>query len=112
MRLKPAQLIVRCFAEREGNQWIACSLELGLAAQADSFPKAKQKLENQIFDYIKDALGGDDKQFAEQLLERKAPMWAYVRYYYLKTRIRSHMLANDMAKVFKETMPVRVALAA
>jgi len=40
--------VIRCLAERRGNQWQAFTLELGLATQADTLPEAKEKLESMI----------------------------------------------------------------
>ena len=50
----PFRFVVRCLIERKGNQWQAFSLELGLAAQDDSFQGVKRKLEAMIDSYLHD----------------------------------------------------------
>jgi hypothetical protein len=77
----PISLLVRCFAVEEAGQWQAFSLQFGLAAQADSFPEAKQKLESMIDSYLFDALAGEDRKHASELLARRAPASVYLRYY-------------------------------
>lgn len=88
MDYKPSQLVVRCYAEKIGDQWQALCVDLTLASQADTFEEAKEKLEEMILDYVYDAMVGEDKDFGPQLLMRKA----HLRYR-LKFRIYS-MLAN------------------
>jgi hypothetical protein len=81
--VKPGALVIRCFAEAlsDAQQWQAFTLELGLAAQADSFGEARAKLEAMITDYLDDALGGQDKEHAWSLLRRKASPSIFARYY-------------------------------
>ncbi|HEY8508529.1 MAG TPA: hypothetical protein VIL32_09240 [Steroidobacteraceae bacterium] len=56
-------------------------MEFGLAAQGDSFAEVKQKLEGMIQDYLYDALVGEDREHALELLRRRAPWWVFARYY-------------------------------
>lgn len=79
--LSPVRLLVRCLAQKQDEQWEAYSLEFGLAAQAESFSEAKQKLDAMIQDYLHDALTGEDREHAGQLLSRKAPWWVYAKYF-------------------------------
>lgn len=74
--------IVHCLIERVGDQWQAFSLELGLAAQADSAREAAEKLERMVRSYVYDATQGEDKEFAGELLSRRATLNVYMRYYY------------------------------
>lgn len=78
----PKSLLVRCVANKNGDQWQAFSLEFGLAVQADSFPEARRKLDSMIQSYLYDALVGEDRQHASALLCRRAPWWVFARYYY------------------------------
>lgn len=64
---------------KKNNLYIAACLDLTLAAQADTPELAKMKLEEQIKDYLLEALS--DKQYAFDLLNRKAPLSWWVRYY-------------------------------
>jgi len=79
--ISPVKLIVRCVAFKHSDQWQAFSLEFGLAAQADTFPEVKQKLHVMIRDYLDDALIGEDRGHAFELLNRRAAWWVYARYY-------------------------------
>ena len=78
--MKSEQLLIRCLAQRNKNQWEAFCIDFCLAAQADTLEEAKQKLEAQIFDYLESALCGEDRQHANQLLNRKAPLSIRVKY--------------------------------
>lgn len=74
------RFVIRCYAQRRGDQWQAFSLELGLAAQADTLLEVKRKLEIMIGCYVHDAVAGEDRDHAYELLSRRAPWWAYVQY--------------------------------
>lgn len=77
----PVCFLVRCVANKDGDQWQAFSLEFGLAAQADTFPLARRKLDGMIQSYLYDALVGEDREHARELLSRRAPWWVFARYY-------------------------------
>lgn len=100
--VSPLRLVVRCYAERlPDGQWQAFSLEFGLAAQAESFPIVKGKLDSMIQGYLHDALG-EDRQYARQLLARRSPLWVYARYYIGRTLSLVTRLRNR--KFFDEAM--------
>lgn len=104
--MKPNDLVLRCYAEKEHDVWIAVCLDFCLAAQGDSFVEVKTKLEAQIADYVHDALVGDDKAFAHQLLTRKAPLQFWARYYWLKLKTS---LFHTTGAFFDEVMPLKPA---
>lgn len=100
------QLLLRCFAKKiDGDQWAAVCLELNLAAQASSFEDAVRKLEDMIHSYVKEALE-EDHQYADQLLQRRAPMSLYIEYYKAKMM---HHINHTTSKLFTETLPLKVA---
>jgi hypothetical protein len=74
-------LVVHCLLDHKEDRWEAYSLEFGLAAQAESEQVVKQKLENMVVSYLYDALGGEDKEHAVQLLRRRATFSVYAQYY-------------------------------
>jgi hypothetical protein len=74
-------LTVRCFVEPKNGQWQAFSLEFGLAAQADSMEDAKRSLDHMISSYVHDALVGEDREYAHELLSRRATWRVYYLYY-------------------------------
>jgi hypothetical protein len=75
------RLTVRCLLEGDGDQWEAFSLEFGLAAQAESMEDARRKLDAMIESYLREALVGEDREHAYELLSRKAVWQVYARYY-------------------------------
>jgi len=103
MTLKPRDLILRCYAEHKNGQWQAFCLDLCLAAQADTFNEARRKLSDMIPDYLEEALEGEDKTYAGQLLSRKAPLFSWIRYF----RLRLVGVHKDFARLF--TLPVPLA---
>jgi hypothetical protein len=111
--MRPNQLILRCYAERDGGLWVAVCLDLSLAAQGDSMDEARAKLDDQIRDYVRDALGVDRKHAAALLAKRKAPVSEWMRYYRLKFKYklkqRLHSTKALSGKPFREVMPVELA---
>ncbi len=81
--VSPLRLIVRCFAERKGDQWQAFSLEFGLAAQADSSSEVQVKLMSMIEAYVHEALT-DDRAHAKALLSRKGTWQVYLKFYWYR----------------------------
>jgi hypothetical protein len=72
---------VRGYAEKVGNQWQAFCLDFSLAAQGDTFAEVKDKLDAMVAEYVYDALVGQDRDYAEQLLPRRAPLRHWLKYY-------------------------------
>ena len=104
--MKPSDLVLRCYAVQDGEAWVASCIDLCLAAQGESFPDAKLKLELMIFDYVEEAVVGEDRDFAGQLLNRKAPFSEWVRYYSYFAMYRIGALKNDIHKLFTEALPL------
>jgi hypothetical protein len=108
VRISP--LVVRCYAERIGSQWQAFALDFDLAAQGDSFEQARQKLDAMIRDYILEALVGDDRAHAMQLLSRRAPLSMWARYYWLRLRTMLRSGSNgegdDSGRAFSDPIPL------
>lgn len=101
--MNPKELIMKCYAEQEGGCWVAVCLDFNLAAQGDSFGEVKSKLEAMIADYVHDALAGDDKPYAAQLLSRRAPLSFWLKYYFIKLKIE---VCHSNERTFDETMPL------
>lgn len=111
------ELLLRCYAERIGDQWQALCIDLNVAAQADTFEEVRQKLDQMVYSYVYDALLGEDRVHAEDLLSRKSPLRFRVKYncYSLarKAKLRlarvegvSTKLVNGNHRVFKEALPM------
>jgi predicted RNase H-like HicB family nuclease len=104
--MKINTLILRCYARHNEGQWIAFCLDFDLAAQADTFEDAKIKLESMIKEYVFDALVGEDKEYAEQLLTRKAPIVEWLKYYSYVFRSRFRHAKTGLYHLFKEPLPL------
>lgn len=109
--MEPQQLILQCYAEQDGDVWVAVCLNFNLAAQGDSFEETKAKLEAMIVEYVNDALVGEDRAYSAQLLTRNAPFSIWMRYQFIRLKIwsrrtRDHILRE---RIFNETMPLRPA---
>ncbi len=89
---------VRCFAFQTGDQVVATCLDLCLSAQGDNLAEAKQKLHDQVVDYLLDAVheGG--------LESRPSPLGHWARYYFgiLGLKARSHI--DGLVETFRETV--------
>jgi predicted RNase H-like HicB family nuclease len=107
MSIKPASLLLRCFSEREQDgAWFAMCLELNLYARGDSYLDVRSSLEQVIKEYIREALTSD-AEYAEGLLDRPAPLYFWLRYYWLRFRIHVHLLKNFHVKLFTEVLPLQ-----
>lgn len=104
--MKPNDLILRCIAHKDGDVWVASCLDLCLAAQSETLPEAKQKLEAMISEYVYDALVGEDKEYAQQLMSRKAPMLEWVKYYYFLSLIKLGGMKDGIHQLFTEPLPL------
>ena len=72
---------MRCYAEKEGGNWVAVCIDYNLAAQAGSLIEAKGKLMDMVDEYIFDSVSGEDIIHASHLLHRKASFYFLLRYY-------------------------------
>lgn len=108
------QLTLRCYAKKEGNHWVAVCIDLSLAAQADSSKEAIEKLESMMLSYVNDALN-KHKEYADQLLSRKAPFSQILFYYralfvYRLSKICRKISSNKNnggSSVFSEHYPIQ-----
>jgi hypothetical protein len=101
--MNPKELIVKCYSEQDGVCWVAVCLDFNLAAQGDTFEEVKGKLEAMIAEYVYDALAGEDKHYAAQLLLRRAPLFFWLKYYFIKLKIA---VFHSTEHIFNETMPL------
>lgn len=105
-KIRTKNLMLRCYANKHGDQWQAFCIDLCLAAQGDSFPEVKQKLDQMMLEYVYDALAGEDREFADQLLNRKAPFSQIATYHLFGLLHRVGLLRDGIHKLFKEPMPL------
>ena len=103
--MKPVDLLVRCYAFKEGEQWIAVCLDLNLASQGDTFLEVRRKLFVVIGSYAHEALT-EDYDDAEYLLTRKAPLREWLRYWYFCVMLYCRLMKQEMGERFREALPV------
>jgi hypothetical protein len=107
--IRPIQLVVHCLIERVGDQWQAFSLEFGLAVQGESCLNVRRKLASMIECYARDALCGEDREHAYELLvHRKANWCVYLRYYrvWLALHVVTFMAASIDTVIYREPLPL------
>jgi hypothetical protein len=91
---------------------VAVCIDLSLAAQADSMKEAIQKLESMIDTYVNEALS-IHKDYAHQLLTRKAPLSQMLTYYhalcfsYLSKLCHKSNGDDNHDRVFCENYPIQ-----
>jgi len=104
--MKLTQLFLRCYAERVGDQWQAYCLDLSLAAQGDTFAEVKDKLDVMIAEYVYDALVGEDREYAHQLLTRRAPLRDRIKYYWYCVLSKAGAIPEEARRLFTSLVPL------
>ncbi|MBW2739134.1 MAG: hypothetical protein JRE64_09880 [Deltaproteobacteria bacterium] len=104
--MNPKQLILRCYAEKKDGIWQAFCIDLNLAVQGETRDEVRVKLQRQISSYLYDALEGEDKEYAPQLLSRKAPIGFRAKYAFYKILINFYKAKNGINHIFNEIIPL------
>lgn len=104
--MKPKNLILKGFAESKDGYWQAFCLDFDLAVQGDSFEDVKRKMDSMISEYVHDALVGEDKEHAAQLLTRRAPLSLYLKYYLISMHVSLHHAKNGVKRLLNEPVPL------
>lgn len=104
--MKPSDLVLRCYAENSQGYWAAYCLDLTLYATGETFEESREKLDQEICGYVDEALIGEDKAFAGQLLKRRAPVSCWLRYYGFATLVTFGAFKDSMRK-FTEGVPLK-----
>lgn len=111
--MRPNQLVLRCYAERHDDLWLAFCLDFSLGVQGDSLEEVRSKLESQIQEYVHDALVGEDRAHAEYLLTRRAPLSHWLTYWAIRIEGKLarmvHARRQPEARPFHEVMPIAPA---
>lgn len=108
--MKPTDLILRCYIEKQDGVWVAACIDFCLAAQSSARQHAIDKLHVQIKDHIREAI--TQPQFTKQLLSRKAPLKFIAKYYLIKTKETLYSLTHNskpQESVFNDCMPLKLA---
>ncbi|WP_405126776.1 hypothetical protein [Ralstonia pseudosolanacearum] len=104
--MKASGLLLKVYGERENDQWTFVCLDFSLAAQGSTINEARQKLEEQIFEYIREATVGEDKEHAATLLRRRAPLKYYAKWYLGMTLLRLFGRKSSHEQAFRESVPM------
>ena len=104
--MNPKQMILRCYAEKKGGIWQAFCIDLNLAVQGETHGEVRAKLHRQIGSYLYDALEGEDKEYASQLLSRKASIGFRAKYAFYKILVKIHKARNGINHIFDEIIPL------
>ena len=107
--MKSIDLVIRGYAKREDDVWVAVCLDYGLASQGDSAEEAMEKLMYQIHEYVYDAVVGDDKEFVKQLLTRRAPLSQWLTYYSYKALFKIRRVQAEFTQLFYRPLPIPLA---
>lgn len=104
--LLPKNLLVKCIAFKDGDQWIGVCLNFNLAAQGTTFIEVKNRLDSQIKSYINEAFNQDQEHVA-YLLNRKAPFVYQFRFWLAKTlhSIKVKFPSRD----YETSLPLKLA---
>jgi len=103
--IHPADMQLRCYAQLEGDQWVAVCIDFNLAAQANSFEEARKKLHHQVLWYVYDAVAGDDQAHGVDLLQRKAPVALVLRYHVVHAMSRFRAM-RERVRAFCDLLPL------
>lgn len=108
--MRAKKLMLRCYAEREGDLWVAFCLDFSLGCQGDSFDEVRTKLDAQIREYVHDALVGEDRKHAGALLTRRAPLSYWLRYWHAGFQAwlakETHARRPVGSRQFREPIPL------
>jgi hypothetical protein len=106
--MKTNDLLLSCYFEKDGDQWLGFCLDFSLVAQADTLNQAAEKLEAQMLEYVQDATVGEDRQHAQYLLRRRAPLRYWAKFYVtlFRQRARHKVQASKRRKAVVEPMPM------
>ena len=106
--LKPINLILRCYAHRTNkHNWVGVCLELNLAVEADSPAALREKMAEAISSYIEALLDTNDPASIPELLNRRAPLLDWGKYYLICFALFIKGLSRPF--VFKESIPFHLA---
>nr|VFJ67650.1 MAG: hypothetical protein BECKFW1821C_GA0114237_101242 [Candidatus Kentron sp. FW] len=104
--MHPKELLLRCYAENKNDQWQAFCIDINIAAQGETFEEVHGKLISMVNGYIYDATVGEHREYADQLLNRKAPLGFRTKYLWYKALFVIGRLRSDTWKLFQEAMPL------
>ncbi|MDQ2139898.1 hypothetical protein RBI14_17190 [Alcaligenaceae bacterium B3P038] len=103
--MKPKELLVRCYAIQRNGYWSAVCIDLSLVARGATYEEVQRKMDEQIDEYVTEALTVD-RDHAAYLLNRTAPFSQHLVWYWLGLLRRLHTLRMVGARVFSTSLPM------
>ncbi len=98
--MHPDKLVLRCYAEEEAPcLWAAACIDLNLAVQGETYREVRRKLNDQIDSYLYDAMVGEDREYVEQLVPRRAPVKFFLKYYRIHLKLFVRRKVRDFLRV-------------
>lgn len=85
--------------------WSARCLDFTLYSVGNTAEEAKEKLSIEINDFLYEALEGQDKAFAVQLLLRRAPWYEWALFYIVSILQKFHVFRKRIGETFKQSVP-------
>lgn len=108
--MRKSQWKLRCYAERQApDLWVALCLDFDLAAQGETFEDARARLDAMINDYVEDALTGEDREYADAFLNRRAPWKDWARYYWVSLLRAISPRPAHASRTFREALQLALA---
>jgi len=104
--MQPTQLLLRCYGFYRHGQWHGLCLDFDIAAQADSPQALRAKLAEIIESYVETVLDTDDKASVAALLDRRAPLEDWLRYWAAGLAAQIH---PSRRLLFKQALPFHLA---
>jgi len=77
-----------------------------IPASIDTFAEVKDKLDVMIAQYVYDALVGEDREYAHQLLTRRAPLRDWLKYYWYRVLSQAVAIPEEARRLFTSILPL------
>ena len=97
--------VLHCIIKNEGAYWSARCLDFTLYAVGETKAEAEDKLISEIQEYLYEAIEGKDKEFAAQLLLRRAPYQDWLKYYVISFLQNCKSFSTLFGQSFQTTVP-------
>jgi len=107
--VKSIDLVLKGYAKREDDVWVAVCLNYSLASQGNTVEEAMEKLMHQVQEYVFDAVAGDDKEHVKYLLTRSAPTSQWATFYWFKTLAKLNIAKEGFTQLFYRPVPFPLA---
>lgn len=91
--------------QKHDGYWSARCLDFTLYSVGNTAEEAKEKLAIEIDDFLYEAIEGQDKEFAVQLLLRRAPLRDWVIFHVVSLLQHCRVFSKWIGETFKQSVP-------